>query len=67
MRSRAWAWLLALIALVLAVIPLAGMGGILGMHPMSIAAANVLWIAAIVLTIASFGMSVRQAIRTTRT
>ena len=66
MRSRAWAWLLALIALVLAVIPLAGMAGILGMHQMSIAAANSIWIGAIVLTIASFGMSVRQASRTFR-
>ena len=66
MRSRAWAWLLALIALVLAVIPLVGMAGFFGTHPMSIEAANVVWIAAIVLTIASFGMSVRQAIRTTR-
>ena len=66
MRSRAWAWLLALIALVLAVIPLAGMGGILGMRPMSIGTANMLWIGAIALTIASFVMSVRQAVRTTR-
>ena len=66
MRSRAWAWLLALIALVLAVIPLAGMAGILGMQPMSIAAANLFWIGAIALTIASFVMSVRQAARTMR-
>ena len=66
MRSRAWAWLLALIALVLAVIPLAGMGGILGMPPMSIATANMLWIGAIALTLVSFVMSLRQAARTTR-
>jgi hypothetical protein len=63
MRSRAWAWLLALIALVLAVIPLAGMGGLFGMPPMSIAMANWMWIAAIALTIASFVMSLRQGLR----
>jgi hypothetical protein len=61
MRSRAWAWLIALMALVLAVIPLAAMsvGG-----PMSIAAANICWIAAIVLTIVAFAMSLRQGLRT---
>ena len=64
MRSRAWAWLLALVALILAVIPMAGMAGILGLKPMSIAIANSLWISALVLTIVSFVMSVRQGIRT---
>jgi uncharacterized membrane protein YtjA (UPF0391 family) len=64
MRSRAWAWLLALVALILAVIPMAGMAGILGLKPMSIAIANSLWICALVLTIVSFVMSVRQGIRT---
>jgi uncharacterized membrane protein YtjA (UPF0391 family) len=64
MRSRAWAWLLALIALVLAVIPLAAMAGMLGLSPMSTATANMLWIAAIVLTIVSFLMSLRQGFRT---
>ena len=64
MRSRAWAWLLALVALVLAVIPMAAMGGMLGLRPMSIAVANSLWITAIVLTIASFVMSIRQGLRT---
>ena len=66
MRSRAWAWLLALIALLLAVIPLAAMGGILGLPPMSIAVTNWMWIAAIALTIASLVMSVRQGLRTMR-
>jgi hypothetical protein len=63
MRSQAWAWLLALIALVLAVIPLAAMGGLFGLPPMSIAAANWMWIAAIALTIASFVMSLRQGLK----
>ena len=61
MRSRAWAWLLALMALVLAIIPMAAMAG---GHPLSVAAANVLWLAAIVLTIVSFVMSLRQGLRT---
>jgi hypothetical protein len=64
MGSRAWAWLLALVALVLAVAPLVAMSGILGLGRMSIAAANGCWIAAIVLTIVSFGMSLRQGLRT---
>ena len=64
MGSRAWAWLLALVALVLAVGPLVAMYGILGLGRMSIAAANGCWIAAIVLTIVSFGMSLRQGLRT---
>ena len=51
MRSRAWAWLLALVALVLAVIPMAAMAGMFGLRPMSLAVANSLWLAAIVLTI----------------
>jgi len=63
-RSRAWAWLIALIALVLAVAPLAGMSGFLGVGPMSIATANACWIAAIALTIISFAMSLRQGLRT---
>jgi hypothetical protein len=63
MRSRAWAWLLALIALVLAVIPIAAMGGLFG-SPMSIAVSNSFWLAAIVLTIVSFVMSLRQGLRT---
>jgi hypothetical protein len=58
--------LLALIALVLAMIPMAGMGGILGMKPMSIGVVNMLWLAAIALTIASLGMSIRQGLRTRR-
>jgi len=64
MRSRAWAWLIALVALVLAVCPLVAMSGVLGLTPMSIATANILWIAAIVLTIVSFAMSLRQGLRT---
>jgi hypothetical protein len=56
--------LLALVALILAVIPMAGMAGIFGLKPMSIAVANSLWISALVLTIVSFVMSVRQGIRT---
>jgi hypothetical protein len=64
MRSRAWAWLIALVALVLAVCPLVAMSGVLGLGPMSTATANVLWIAAIVLTVVSFGMSLRQGLRT---
>jgi predicted membrane channel-forming protein YqfA (hemolysin III family) len=67
MRSRAWAWLVALVALVLAVIPMAAMAGIFG-RPMSVAMANAFWLAAIALTIVSFGMSLRQGLRTrTRT
>jgi hypothetical protein len=64
MRSRAWAWLFALIALVLAVIPIAAMGRFLGLQPMSIAVSNSCWLAAIVLTIVSFVMSLRQGMRT---
>lgn len=64
MRSRAWAWLIALVALVLAVCPLAAMSGMLGLSPMSVATANGFWIAAIVLTIVSFAMSIRQGMRT---
>jgi hypothetical protein len=63
MRSRAWAWLIALVALVLAVIPMAAMAGVFG-APMSVATANSLWIAAIALTIVSFVMSLRQGLRT---
>lgn len=63
MRSRAWAWLLALVALVLAVIPMAAMAGLFG-RPMSVATANSLWIVAIALTIVSFVMSLRQGLRT---
>ena len=64
MRSRAWAWLFALVALVLAVIPIAAMGGLFGLSPMSVALANWFWLAAIALTIVSFGMSLRQGLRT---
>ena len=64
MRSRAWAWLLALIALVLAVMPIAAMGRLLGMPPMSIAVSNCFWLAAMVLTIVSFVMSLWQGMRT---
>jgi hypothetical protein len=64
MRSRAWAWLLALVALTLAVIPMAGMAGVLGLKPMSTAIANSLWICAFILTVVSLVMSVRQGIRT---
>ena len=64
MRSRAWAWLLALVALVLAVIPMAAMAGMFGLRPMSIAVVNSLWIAALVLTLVSFVMSLRQGLRT---
>jgi len=64
MRSRAWAWLIALVALVLAVTPLAAMSGIFGLASMSVATANSLWIAAIVLTLVSLAMSVRQGLRT---
>ena len=64
MRSRAWAWLLTLMALVLAVVPIAAMGGLLGLPPLSIALSNSFWLAAIVLTIVSFVMSLRQGIRT---
>lgn len=64
MRPRAWAWLVALIALVMAVIPLIAMSGVLGLRPMSIATANGCWIAAIVLTLVSFVMSIRQGMQT---
>src|SRR6476660_5037137 len=64
MKSRAWAWLLALIALVLVVIPIAAMGRLFGLAPMSVAVSNSLWLAAIVLTIVSFVMSLRQGLRT---
>ena len=64
MRSRAWAWLFALVALVLAVIPIAAMGGLFGLSPMSVALANGFWLSAIALTIVSFGMSLRQGMRT---
>ena len=64
MRSRAWAWLLALVALVLAVIPVAAMGGVFGLSPISVVAANSMWLVAIGLTIVSFIMSLRQAMRT---
>ena len=64
MRSRAWAWLFALVALVLAVIPIAAMGGLFGLRPMSVALANWFWISAITLTIVSFVMSLRQGMRT---
>ena len=64
MRSRAWAWLLALMALVLAVIPIAAMGRLLGLRPMSIAVSNSFWLAALVLTVVSFVMSLRQGLRT---
>ena len=64
MRSRAWAWMLALVALVLAVLPMAAMAGMFGLQRMSIAVANSMWLAAIVLTIVSFVMSVRQGLRT---
>jgi amino acid transporter len=63
MRSRAWAWLLALVALVLAVIPMAAMAGLFG-GPLSVATANSLWLAAIALTITAFVMSLRQGLRT---
>jgi hypothetical protein len=64
MKSRAWAWLLALIALVLAVIPIAAMGSLLGLRPMSVVVSNSFWLAAFALTIVSFVMSIRQGIRT---
>lgn len=64
MRSRAWAWLLALIALVLAVIPIAAMGRPFGLEPMSVGVSNGFWLAAIVLTIVSFLMSLWQGMRT---
>jgi len=50
--------------LILAVAPLAGMSDIFGIGPMSVATANACWIAAIALTIVSFGMSLRQGLRT---
>jgi hypothetical protein len=40
------------------------MSGVFGLAPMSIATANIVWIAAIGLTIVSFVMSLRQGIRT---
>jgi hypothetical protein len=40
------------------------MSGVLGLSPMSIAVANGCWIAAIVLTIVSFAMSIRQGMHT---
>jgi hypothetical protein len=64
MKSRAWAWLLALIALVVAVIPMAAMERFLGLQPMSVLVSNSLWLAALALTIVSFEMSIRQGIRT---
>ena len=64
MRSQGWAWLFALIALVLAVIPLACMAGLFGLKPMTIAVSNAFWIAALALTVVSFFMSVRQGTRT---
>lgn len=64
MKSRAWAWLLALIALVVAVIPIAAMGSLLGLQPMSVLVSNSMWLAALALTIVSFVMSIRQGIRT---
>ena len=64
MRSRAWAWLLALTALVLVVIPIAAMGRLFGLEPMSVAVSNAFWLTAIVLTIVSFVMSLRQGLRT---
>ena len=54
----------ALIALVLAVAPLVAMSGVFGLTPMSVATANIFWIAAIVLTMVSFVMSLRQGLRT---
>ena len=64
MRSRAWAWLFALIALMLVVIPIAAMGRLFGLEPMSVAVSNAFWLTAIVLTIVSFVMSLRQGLRT---
>ena len=64
MSSRAWAWLLALVALVVAGFPVAAMGGLFGLSPISIVAANSMWLVAIGLTIVSFIMSLRQAMRT---
>jgi len=63
MRSGAWAWIVALVALVLAVVPLAAMGGMLGLSPMSTATANMFWIGAIVLTIVAFILSIRLGLR----
>ena len=56
--------MLALMALVLAVVPIAAMGGLLGLPPLSIALSNCFWLAAIVLTIVSFVMSLRQGMGT---
>jgi len=52
------------VALILAVMPMAGMAGILGLKPMSIAIANSLWICALVLTVVALLMSVRQGLKT---
>jgi hypothetical protein len=41
-----------------------GMAGMFGLRPMSLAVANSLWITAIVLTIVSLAMSIRQGLRT---
>jgi hypothetical protein len=43
---------------------MAGMAGIFGLRPMSLAVANSLWITAIVFTIVSLAMSIRQGLRT---
>jgi hypothetical protein len=40
------------------------MGRLFGLAPMSVALSNSLWLAAIVLTIVSFVMSLRQGLRT---
>ena len=50
MTRRAWAWWLAFDALILTVTPMVGMTGILGLQPMSVVAADALWISALVLT-----------------
>ena len=54
MRRRAWAWWLAFDALIFTVTPMVGMSGMFGIRPMSVAAADTLWIAALVLTVVSF-------------
>ena len=43
---------------------IAAMGGLFGLQPMSIAVSNSFWLAAIVLTIVSFVMSLRQGMGT---
>jgi hypothetical protein len=43
---------------------MAGMAGMFGLKPMSIAIMNSLWLCALVLTIVSLVMSVRQGMRT---